>query len=410
MRKMISVDDARNLISEHCMVLGVERVELLAGLGGVLFDDVFSAIDMPGFAQSAMDGYALNWAGYGGSGALTVVGEMAAGASEGLPKPAPNQAIRIFTGAPLPEGLDTVVMQEKVKLEGDQLFIEDAGLLRGKNVRPVGSEIKQGDLALAKGTQLTPAGIGFLASLGITHVNIFKRPLVAVIVTGNELQKPGNPLGFGQVYESNSQMLQAAVMDLRFPCPELYYAKDDLGELAAVIERAAEHHDVVLLTGGVSVGDYDFVVQASTQVGVEGVFHKIKQKPGKPIFFGHRTSNQTGQSTVIFGLPGNPGSVMTCFYLYVRPALVKMSGMPTLIGSTSAQFNDSYSKPIGMTHFLKGVYDRELGGNSLPSVRLLGAQESYRLSSFSVANCLIEIPEDRSEIAAGTSVIVHLFA
>jgi molybdopterin molybdotransferase len=179
--------------------------------------------------------------------------------------------------------------------------------------------------------------------------------------------------------------------------------------LAAVIERAAEHHDVVLLTGGVSVGDYDFVVQASTQVGVEGVFHKIKQKPGKPIFFGHRTSNQTGQSTVIFGLPGNPGSVMTCFYLYVRPALVKMSGMPTLIGSTSAQFNDSYSKPIGMTHFLKGVYDRELGGNSLPSVRLLGAQESYRLSSFSVANCLIEIPEDRSEIAAGTSVIVHLF-
>ena len=114
MRKMISVDDARNLISAHCMGLGVERVELLAGLGGVLFDDVFSAIDMPGFAQSAMDGYALNWAGYGGSGALTVVGEMAAGASEGLPKPAPNQAIRIFTGAPLPEGLDTVVMQEKV--------------------------------------------------------------------------------------------------------------------------------------------------------------------------------------------------------------------------------------------------------------------------------------------------------
>lgn len=409
MKKMISVAEARGLIAERVLKLESVSVRLMEGLGRCLAEDVFSPIDMPGFAQSAMDGYAFSWLGYEANGRMEIVGEVAAGAAEAGPRPAPYQTVRIFTGAPVPEGFDTVLMQEKASVRDGMLEVLDPDLVCGRNVRLAGSEIAKGALAMSKGTLLTAAGIGFLASLGIEKVKVVREPRVTLIVTGDELQQPGLPLGFGQVYESNSQLLQAAFLHLRFSQPKIVYAKDDLAGITESIRLAMLDSDMIVMTGGVSVGDYDFVVPAAEAAGTHSIFHKIKQKPGKPLFFGvkedvgaKKTDLVTPKQTVVFGLPGNPASVLTCFYQYVLTALEALSGCPVSLKAKTATFTDGYKKNPGLTHFLKGIYSDGV-------VRLLGAQESYRLSSFSVANCLIEVPEESHEIAAGSTVLVHLF-
>jgi molybdopterin molybdotransferase len=381
----------------------------MEGLGRCLAEDVFSPIDMPGFAQSAMDGYAFSWLGYEANGRMEIVGEVAAGAAEAGPRPAPYQAVRIFTGAPVPEGFDTVLMQEKASVRDGMLEVLDPDLVCGRNVRLAGSEIAKGALAMSKGTLLTAAGIGFLASLGIEKVKVVREPRVTLIVTGDELQQPGLALGFGQVYESNSQLLQAAFLHLRFSQPKIVYAKDDLAGITESIRMAMLDSDMIVMTGGVSVGDYDFVVPAAEAAGTQPIFHKIKQKPGKPLFFGvkedmgaEKTDLVIAKQTIVFGLPGNPASVLTCFYEYVLTALEALSGCPVSLKVKTATFTDGYKKNPGLTHFLKGIYSDGF-------VRLLGAQESYRLSSFSIANCLIEVPEESHEIADGSTVLVHLF-
>ena len=409
MKKMISVAEAKGLIADSVLQLDAVEVKLMEGLGRCLAEDIFSPIDMPGFAQSAMDGYAFSWRGYEEFGKMEIVGEVAAGAAEAGPRPAPYQAVRIFTGAPVPEGFDTVLMQEKASVRDGMLEVLDPDLICGRNVRLAGSEIAKGSLAMKKGTILSAAGIGFLASLGLEKLVVVREPRVTLIVTGDELQQPGLPLEFGQVYESNSQLLQAAFLHLRFSQPKIVYAKDDLAGLTESIRLALLDSDMIVLTGGVSVGDYDFVVPAAEAAGTTSVFHKIKQKPGKPMFFGvkgcgvdAKTDLVTAKQAVVFGLPGNPASVLSCFYQYVLTALEVASGCPVSLKVKTATFIDGYKKNPGLTHFLKGIYSDGV-------VRLLGAQESYRLSSFSVANCLIEIPEEGSEIAAGASVLVHLF-
>ena len=406
---MISVAEAKGLIADSVLQLDAVEVKLMEGLGRCLAEDIFSPIDMPGFAQSAMDGYAFSWRGYEEFGKMEIVGEVAAGAAEAGPRPAPYQAVRIFTGAPVPEGFDTVLMQEKASVRDGMLDVLDPDLICGRNVRLAGSEIAKGSLAMKKGTILSAAGIGFLASLGLEKLVVVREPRVTLIVTGDELQQPGLPLGFGQVYESNSQLLQAAFLHLRFSQPKIVYAKDDLPGLTESIRLALLDSDMIVLTGGVSVGDYDFVVPAAEAAGTTSVFHKIKQKPGKPMFFGvkdcgvdAKTDLDAPKQTVVFGLPGNPASVLSCFYQYVLTALEVASGCPVSLKVKTATFIDGYKKNPGLTHFLKGLYSDGV-------VQLLGAQESYRLSSFSVANCLIEIPEEGSEIAAGASVLVHLF-
>ncbi|MEY4626403.1 MAG: hypothetical protein RL003_375 [Bacteroidota bacterium] len=424
---MISVAEAKSLIQSH--VRRLEPVNVLLGdaLGCCLAADVISPVSMPGFAQSAMDGYAFSWGGYQEFGALNIVGEVAAGAAEALPRPAHNQAVRIFTGAPVPEGFDTVVMQEKVRVDNGLLYVEDTALVQGRNVRLVGSEIAQGALAMEAGTQITPAAVGFLASLGLTHVPVIPQPRIALIVTGDELQRPGETLSFGQVYESNSQLLQTALQWLRFSQVKIHYAKDDLVSLTQTLAAALSGADLVLLTGGVSVGDYDFVPKAAAAAGVGTIFHKIKQKPGKPLFFGvkedtapsvedatpstegaHAKSDLgSANQTVVFGLPGNPASVLTCFYQYVSLALEELTGTPVAPVACRAQIQSGYNKPIGLTHFLKAALHSPKDEHSLPTVFMLGAQESFRLSSFAVSNAIIEIPAETTTVEKGDWVTVY---
>ena len=391
---MISVHQARCLIQEQINALPVQRVSLRAAAGHILGNDVYAFTDIPAFEQSSMDGYAIRFEDHDRE--LLISGEMQAGSANQYTL-LPGQAARIFTGAPLPVHADTVVMQEKVQVEAGRLTILDSQLIKGSNVRNRGSEIKSGALAISGGCRLTPAAIGFLAGIGKTEIDVYQRPSVGIIITGNELQQPGKELIFGQVYESNSYSLTAALQQMQIGEISYYHADDKLDELTAVLQGALRQHEVILLTGGVSVGDYDFVLRAAEQAGITQVFHRVKQKPGKPLYFGQK-GNQ-----VIFGLPGNPSSVLSCFYQYVLPALLRLCGHRGGLLSQEAILTHGYSKNAGLTHFLKAHFEN---GNVTP----LNAQESFRMSSFAQANCMIELPEEETTFEVGRKVIVHLFS
>ena len=396
---MISFSEAKEIISNTVTALQPVTVPLSTVVGLVLAQDVYATTDIPAFPQSSMDGYAFSFEGWKKNKRLKIIGEMAAGSKETFAL-LPENAVRIFTGAAVPPGADTVVMQEKIKVDpsassGGELIIEDEMLQQGTAVRPKGSEIKAGALALEKENMLTPAAIGFLAGIGITEVNVYPNPSVSIIITGNELQQPGKPLQYGQVYESNSFSLHAVLKQLLIDKVEIVNAIDKPEIVMNTLKKALEHSDVVLLTGGISVGDYDFVLQAANECGVEKLFHKVKQRPGKPLYFGKK------ENKLVFGLPGNPSSVLTCFYQYVNPALAQLTKRDIILQKINVPLERSFQKNAGLTHFLKGYYNRK-------TVTSLDAQESYRLSSFAKANCLIEIPEQTTLLNTGELVDVYL--
>ncbi len=391
---MISVTEAKKIIQDNTKVLSPAKLSLMESVGLTLADDVFAITAVPPFHQSSVDGYAFSFDDWQLHKKLKISGEVAAGSKEPVTLSS-QSASRIFTGAPVPKGADTVVMQEKIRIENDELIIDDKDLKAGSNVRLKGSEIQAGSLALAKNSVLTPAAIGFLANVGYPTVNVYPNPSISIIITGNELQQPGNTLQYGQVYDSNSSTLISALQQLNLNKPEVVYVTDKAESITEALENALQKTDVALLTGGVSVGDYDFVLQATTDCGVEKLFHKIKQRPGKPLYFGKKGNK------LIFGLPGNPASVLTCFYQYVTLAFEKMSRRKKFLQTIRAPLAETFHKAAGLTHFLKGYYDGE-------TVTPLGAQESFRLSSFARANCLAQIDEDVTTCEEGELVEVHL--
>lgn len=391
---MISVQEAKRLINENVSPLATVVFSLQQATGLVLAEDVYASTDIPAFPQSSMDGYAFSFHDWQKNKKLKIAGEVAAGSNETFLL-SPGNAVRIFTGAPVPAGADTVIMQEKIKTQNGELIIEDETLQAGNSVRPKGSEIKAGALALEKGNILSPAAIGFLAGIGISAIKVYPNPSISIIITGNELQQPGQTLQHGQVYESNSFALKAILQQLHIYDVKVFYAADKPGIVSDTLNKALEQSDVVLLTGGISVGDYDFVLQAATNCHVEKLFHKIKQRPGKPLYFGKK------ENKLVFGLPGNPSSVLTCFYQYVIPALEKLSNRKIGLQTLKVPLSKALQKNTGLTHFLKGFYD---GKTATP----LDAQESFRLSSFAKANCLIQIDEEMTSLKEGELVNVYL--
>ncbi len=389
---MISTEEAKELISENSIQLPSVIVPLEKTAGLILANDIYASINIPTFPQSGMDGYAIAFASIGKP--IVMAGEQAAGTNL-YTNLKPGTAIRIFTGAVVPEGADTVVVQEKSKVADGFLQIGDDKLKQGDNVRLQGTEIAKGELALPAGSLITPPAIGFLAGMGIASVEVIPNPRVSIIVTGNELQNPGTMPEFGKVYESNSFALRAALKQLHIHDITIYKSEDNPETLTKTLKDALEKSDMVLMTGGVSVGDYDFTVMVSENCGVQKIFHKIKQKPGKPFFFGKK------ENILFFGLPGNPASVLTCFYEYVITALQKMTCQKMQLEIKQVPVSSAYKKPSGMTHFLKGIFDGE-------KVHLPTGQESYKLNSFASANCLVMIPESVMEITAGEKVEIHL--
>jgi molybdopterin molybdotransferase len=351
-------------------------------------------IDSPPFNQSSMDGYAFCFDDWKNNGTLNIEGEIAAGINS-IQTYSSEKAVRIFTGAPVPQGTDTVVMQEKVMVAKGVLTIEDQNIQVGVNVRPKGADIKVGELALKAGSKLTPGAIGFLTGIGITSVSVFPKPTVSIIVTGNELQAAGKSLQYGQVYESNSATIRAALQQLNINEIKVFWAEDNLDILQKILEQAISASDVIVLMGGISVGDYDYVLQATENCGVTKLFHRIKQKPGKPLYFGKKDNK------LVFGLPGNPSSVLTCYYEYLFPALQQLSNQLAGLKELEVPLLKSIDKVAGITQFLKAYFDGE-------KVMPLGAQESYRLSTFAHANCLIVIDENTKHCEIGENVNIHL--
>lgn len=389
---MISVSEAKHLIHENVRTLAPVMLPLAQAARHVLAADVFAAQDIPAFAQSSMDGYALRFTDR--DRPLAVRGESAAGSAPVLTM-GEGEAMRIFTGAPLPSGSDTVVMQEKVTVKNGFITIGDPSLQMGSHVRDIGAEVKKGALAMDAGTLVSPAATGFLAGIGIADVSVYPTPTVYVVVTGPELQVPGAPLKGGQVYESNSFSLRAALELEGVTRVVVAQVSDDLPALTTALKKALSNADLVLVTGGVSVGDYDLVPAAANACGVHTVFHKVKQRPGKPLFFGMR------ENKPFFGLPGNPSSVLSCFYNYVVPALNDLCHKPPPPLPLRVVLRAPVIKVRGLTHFLKGRYE---GGRAIP----LGAQESFRLTSFATANCLICLPEQEEVFDIGAMVDIYL--
>jgi molybdopterin molybdotransferase len=389
---MISVKEAKSILSENIETGPVKRVPLEDAIGFTLAEDIHSPIDVPSFDNSAMDGYALTLDG--NTSELKVSHIIQAGAAE-LPVIKTDEAARIFTGAPVPEGTDTVIQQELIERNGDLIHFDPSAIQKGANIRLKGSQNRKGDLLIEAGSLITPGTIGLLASVGIGEVKIYRSPSVAIILTGNELREVGTTLELGQIYNSNGPVLKTYLRQLGVTEIEVFKAPDKPEELQKSIDAALEKHDFILLSGGISVGDYDFVKEGLAKGGVRELFYKIKQRPGKPLFAGKK-----GQK-LIFALPGNPASVISCFVQYVKPSLLQWMGSKTSWQPTAVlPISNNYSKKQGFTFFMKALMENG-------KVSTLTGQESFNQISFAVANCFVELPEDNEEVEAGTMVNVY---
>lgn len=392
---MISVEEAKKLILGAAKSLSPIKLEISEALNQVLAETVFSPIDYPPFDQSAMDGFAVLHSDISEQKAIDIIGEAPAG-NPFKGNISKGQSVQIFTGAKIPEGADTVIIQERVSIEDGKIIPDGSPLLKGANIREKGSQIKTGDVALQNGTVLNPGALGYLAGLGIPSISVFPKPKVSIIVTGNELQKPGTQLEDGHIFESNSFALKAALESIGIVSPRVSNIDDDEDVTRKSLAFAIENSDVVLVSGGISVGKYDFVGKSLEKLEVENVFYKIAQKPGKPMFFGIKSD------CLVFGLPGNPASALSCFYEYVLPALKIMQGFTEVFPKVKIlPITSNYAKKEGLSLFLKGKIHEE-------KVQVLDGQESSNIGSFALADCLIYLPADKGKVESGDLVEVHL--
>jgi molybdopterin molybdotransferase len=382
---------------------GSESLPLRDALGRVLAADVRSTVDVPAHDNSAMDGYALAGAGLPaqGEGAFRVVGTSWAGRPY-ADEVGPGECARIFTGATLPAGTDTIVMQEHVRREGDMAHVT-AGHKPGQHRRRAGEDIRAGDVAVAAGTLLRPAHLGLIASVGVGEVRVRRRPRVAIFSTGDELRGVGETLDEGQIYDSNRYSMYGMLARLGLEVLDLGVVRDTPEATQAAFEQAAASADAVVTSGGVSVGEADYVVETLERLGQVG-FWKVAIKPGKPIAFG-----RVGDAW-FFGLPGNPVSSMVTFYQLVQPALQRLAGdereaVPVMLRATC---DSRLKKKAGRLEFQRGILERHPDGRYV--VRGVGHQGAGVLRSMAEANCFIVLPLEQDTVEPGTEVDVQPFA
>ena len=389
---MISVNQAIAIVQSSVEPTSqTEYIDISKAHRYVLRNDIVSEINMPPFRQSAMDGYALC---LHDDFTYKLVGEVKAGDPIN-PIVKKGECVRIFTGAPVPDTANAVIIQERVSVDEDCITI-DWAVKSDNNIRPAGEQVKKGQTALKKDTLLTPAAIAFATSLGVTEVAVYKKPSIAILVTGNELIKAGKSLQYGQIYESNAVMLTSALIGVGFNKITNYKVADNYKDTLSLLKEIISNHDMVLVSGGISVGDYDFVGKALGALSVTELFYKVKQKPGKPLFFGKK------ENKIIFALPGNPGAALTCFYIYVQLALQKLSGnagyTPTKL---KAKSKSAFTKKGDRAQFLKASYQ-------LDGVEILDGQSSSMLHTFATGNALVYVSEECNSIKINDEVEVIL--
>ena len=397
------VDQARRHIRNFLTpITTVERVAVRAALGRILADDIVSPIHVPGHDNSAMDGYAVRHADLKAEADVTL--KIAGTSFAGRPYTGdvgPGEAIRIFTGAVVPPGCDTVIMQERAKA-ADGMVTLGAGARLGQNRRFAGEDIKTGSVVLRRGQPVRPAELGLIASLGIGEVSVYRRLRVAFFSTGDELVPIGGTLGPGQIFDSNRYTIFGMLTDLGFDVLDLGMVPDTPEAVEKAFTEAAACADVVVTSGGVSVGDADYVKQMLDRLG-QVLFWKIAMKPGRPLAFG-----RIGDAH-FFGLPGNPVAVMVTFYQFVRDALLTISGRTDV--EPAPTFHATLTSPLkkapGRTEFQRGILSRDATGQW--TVKPTGDQGSGILSSMSQANCFIVLPTEQGNAEAGTNVTVQAF-
>ena len=391
--------------SQIATVAETELLGLREALNRVAAQDVVSPVDVPGYTNSAMDGYAIRASDIPTTGELNlrVVGTVWAGAP--LEKAVqPGEAARIMTGGMMPANLDTVVIQEHVAVRGDNVII-DSRVEAGRNVRQAGEDVQTGQLVLAQGSVLQPAHIGLLASLGIDCIAVRRKLRVAFFTTGDELRSlethAGQQLGPGELFDSNRYTLFGMLSRLHVEVIDLGVVKDNPEATRDAFLRAAKQADVVLTSGGVSAGDADFVTRVFHEIG-QVSFWKLAMRPGRPLAFG-----QIDDAT-FFGLPGNPVAVMVAFYEFVQPALKKMMGcQQTTSPVFQAVCTSSLRKSLGRTEYQRGILGRDTGGRL--TVASTGKQGAGRLSSMTAADCIIVLAPGADSIEPGEIVEVQPF-
>lgn len=386
-------------------IVALDRSESLSIselLDRILAEDIHSPIDVPPYTNSAMDGYAIDGSSLPAENekAYQLVGTVFAGTPLNRPVPASHCA-RIMTGGQMPEGTDTVIMQEHVRIENDKVFI-GTNHKQGQNVRHAGEDINEGQIVFKEGKRITAADIGVLASLGISQANVRSLLNVSIFSTGDELVPLGTRLKPGQIYDSNRHTLIAMLKRFGANIHDYGVIKDNRETIENAFTEAAKTADVLITTGGVSVGDADFVKETLKKMG-EVNFWKIAMKPGRPLAYGKI------KQCLFFGLPGNPVSTMVTFYQFVIPALIKLQGETTSQNITlPLRCSTTIRKNPGRMEFQRGIMEYDDNGEL--TVRSTGGQGSHMLSSMATANCFIILSVECKGVNAGEIVEVQPFA
>jgi molybdopterin molybdotransferase len=399
---ILTFEEARHVVEGHAAQVRPrikKKVELLASIGRVLAEPIAADRDFPPFRRAMRDGYALRAADLTNLPAtLEVIGEIKAGAApEALPREvAAGQAAAIMTGAPAPEGADAVVMVEYTSLSGQRVIVTRA-VASGDNIVAAGSEARKGQVLLHHGTRMDYGAIASAASVGLQSVSVFRRPEVGILSTGDEIVEIGEHPGPYQIRNSNSYSLAAEVQDAGGVPKMLGIARDEVAHLRRLIEQGLKH-DLLLLTGGVSMGRYDLVEQVLAELGAEFFFTGAQIQPGRPVVFGRV------QERYFFGLPGNPISTMVTFELFARPLLEALAGMAAReLSFVHARLKSEIKTKTGLRRFLPGLLSGEF---EQAEVELAGWHGSGDVAAMARSNCYIVIPPDRERIAAGEWVAI----
>lgn len=404
--QLLSIEEALSAVTTGLTpVAGVEEVSLLDADGRILAEPVLAPVDLPPFFNSAVDGYAVRYADLAAAGEtrLPVGGRVAAGA-EALAARA-GQAVRIFTGAPLPEGCDTVFMQEDVRLDGTSVILPQ-GLKAGANCRPAGEDLPRGALALAAGRQMTPETIALAAALGLSRLTVRRRVKVAIFSTGNEIVSPGQPLGPAQLYDSNRFTLWALLRRLGAEVTDLGILRDERAAVEQALRAAAAGHDLILTSGGVSTGEEDHVKAAVEAVGSLSLW-RLAIKPGRPVAMGVIAAGQ--EAAAFIGLPGNPVAVFVTFANIVRPFLAVLAGgQPTVPMAMPVRAAFAYKKKAGRREYVRVALRRAADG-------VMEAVKHPRdgagvITSLTEADGLVELPEPVERVQPGDEVAFISYA
>ncbi len=395
---MITYAQALDLIKQNTPKSKRDLVDLDKSLGMTLAKDIKAVCPLPVMDNSAMDGFVLNAHDVKAASAQNVIelkikGDICAGDTKPMTLKR-GECYRIMTGAPIPKNGNSILVKEDARIRGDKLIFESQ-IKAGKHIRKKGEEIKRGCLILKKGSPIHAGTIALLASQGLSRIPVLQRPRIAVISTGSELIQPGKPLKMGQIYDSNSYMLKAMLQDIGINSITLKRLKDKPKHIRSVIRDVLMQHDMVIIVGGVSVGEYDFVKQALEEESVKQIFWRVDQKPGKPLYFGRK------KNTLVFGLPGNPASAYICFFEYVYPAIFDFLGLMS---------DPKRSQLVPLEHNIR-IQGRKTqffkAKLSTSGISILNHQGSHMVTSLHSANAIAVLEARDKEYCKGEKIEIH---